>query len=205
MTYRIFFFLCAGIKARDRDAYFKSERTPGPLLVRDHHHHHVRHWRLLLSPFWQRRRACPPPTAAERKYDQIVSELGPPAAMDTKSPLEKLVSMAKFFPHGVNPFLDIGLVIFYGSDALGSTSLQRPEQHYCDPPHHTDAFEKIVAISPDSIDVLREFYKDDAQWGRLVSKFREASKGARQHDTSGLKGKTKYLPSDPTKAIVPAL
>ncbi|KAJ6523974.1 hypothetical protein B0H19DRAFT_1276669 [Mycena capillaripes] len=139
----------------------------------------------------------PPPTAAKRKYDQIVSELGPPAernpkgkrakrdAMDTKSPLDKLVSMAKFFPRGHQS--------------------PETEQHHCDPLHHTDAFEKMVAISPDSIDVLREFHKDDAQWGRLVSKFRKASEGTRQHDTSGLKGKIKYLPSDPTKAIVPAL
>ncbi|KAJ6554205.1 hypothetical protein B0H19DRAFT_1071633 [Mycena capillaripes] len=147
----------------------------------------------------------PPPTAAKRKYDQIVSELGPPAernpkgkrakrdAMDTKSPLDKLVSMAKFFPRGHQS--------------------PETEQHHCDPLHHTDAFEKMVAISPDSIDVLREFHKDDAQWGRLVSRFansvvtqfRKASEGARQHDTSGLKGKIKYLPSDPTKAIVPAL
>ncbi|KAJ6556217.1 hypothetical protein B0H19DRAFT_140578 [Mycena capillaripes] len=121
--------------------------------------------------------------------------------------------MAKFFPRGVDPYFDIGLVMFYGSEARWAVPVSSdPSNTIVTPPKeqavaraHIDAFEKMVAIFPDSIDVLREFYKDDAQWGRLVSKFREASKSARQHDRSGLKGKTKYLLSDPTKAIVPAL
>jgi hypothetical protein len=34
---------------------------------------------------------------------------------------------------------------------------------------HTVAFDKMVAKSTGSLDVIREFFKDDKQWGRLVS------------------------------------
>ncbi|KAJ6556398.1 hypothetical protein B0H19DRAFT_1262465 [Mycena capillaripes] len=105
----------------------------------------------------------PPPTAAKRKYNQIVSELlGTSARSDL--PLDKLFSVAKFFPRGVNPFLDIGLVMFYGSDTRWAAPVSSdPSNTSAVTKKHTDAFENMVAISPDSIDVLREFYKDDAQ------------------------------------------
>jgi hypothetical protein len=82
------------------------------------------------------------------------------------------------------------------------------------------AFDKMVAKSTGSLDVIREFFKDDKQWGRLVSlvrisysypsvadpgKFREAAGSARQNDTSGLKHKLDYVLSDATQALVPKL
>ncbi|KAJ6566488.1 hypothetical protein B0H19DRAFT_1257697 [Mycena capillaripes] len=64
----------------------------------------------------------------KRKYDTLVAELGdaPPVGngkrakrdtMDTKGPLEKLLSMAKYFSRGVHPFHDIGLVMHAGSQS----------------------------------------------------------------------------------------
>jgi hypothetical protein len=82
------------------------------------------------------------------------------------------------------------------------------------------AFDKMVAKSTGSLDVIREFFKDDKQWGRLVSlvrisysypsvadpgKFREAAGSARQNDTSGLKHKLDYVLSDAMQALVPKL
>ncbi|KAJ6591882.1 hypothetical protein B0H10DRAFT_2233202 [Mycena sp. CBHHK59/15] len=68
---------------------------------------------------------------------------------------------------------------------------------------HVDAFDKMVTIAPDRVDVLRKFYKDNTQWAWLMTKFRSASASARQGDTNGLKHKLLYLPSDSATGIVP--
>ncbi|KAJ7782538.1 hypothetical protein DFH07DRAFT_949329 [Mycena maculata] len=70
---------------------------------------------------------------------------------------------------------------------------------------YIEAFNSMLAISPDSAEILRELYKNDDQWARILAKFRDAAAGARQGDTNGLKHKLKYLPSDSTMPIVPAI
>ncbi|KAJ7119056.1 hypothetical protein C8R44DRAFT_878566 [Mycena epipterygia] len=154
---------------------------------------------------------APPPSAAKRKYDEILDLLGAPPvvagkrakrdSLETKSPLEKLLSLAKYFVRAVHPFMDIGLVLFYGSEAnwttpapsVASNSITVPESERAEQKRHVDAFDKMMAKSPDSLDILREFYKDNKQWSRIVKLFREAAASARQNETSGLKHKTKYV------------
>ncbi|KAJ7146244.1 hypothetical protein C8R44DRAFT_845460 [Mycena epipterygia] len=165
----------------------------------------------------------PAPSAAKRKFDEIVDLLGVPpvvagkrakrSSLETKSPLEKLLSLAKYFVRAVHPFMDIGLVLFYGSQAhwaapapsVAGNSVTIPESQRAEQKRHVDAFDKMMAKSPDSLDVLREFYKDNMQWPRIVKRFREAAASARQNDTSGLKHKMKYVLSDATRVLVPAL
>lgn len=113
---------------------------------------------------------------------------------ETKSPLDKLLSLAKYFVRAVHPFMDIGLVLFYGSQAhwaapapsVASNSITVPEScvvpvaplHHShlalseqvEQKRHVDAFDKMMAKSPDSLDVLREFYKDNKQWSRIVKR-----------------------------------
>ncbi|KAJ7120188.1 hypothetical protein C8R44DRAFT_877638 [Mycena epipterygia] len=154
---------------------------------------------------------APPPSAAKRKYDKILDLLGAPPvvagkrakrdSLETKSPLEKLLSLAKYFVRAVHPFMDIGLVLFYGSEdhwaapapSVASNSITVPESERAEQKRHVDAFDKMMAKSPDSLDILREFYKDNKQWSHIVKRFREAAASARQNDTSGLKHKTNAL------------
>ncbi|KAJ7750239.1 hypothetical protein B0H16DRAFT_1549981 [Mycena metata] len=160
----------------------------------------------------------PPPSAAKRNYDSAIATLGeirrPKSKrakrnpLETKSSLEKLMSMARYFPRAVHPFMDIGLALEYGGKARWSAptpaapgnsvvipaSQQKEEQTYI------DAFERMIAVSSECADVLREFYKDEDQWTRIISKFRETANSARHNDTTGLKHKLKY----PTP-IVPAI
>ncbi|KAJ7434878.1 hypothetical protein FB451DRAFT_1195027 [Mycena latifolia] len=53
---------------------------------------------------------------------------------------------------------------------------------------YIDACDLMMTISPDSVDVLRQFYKDDEQWGQIVKRFREAA----ENDTNQLKHKTNW-------------
>ncbi|KAJ7492879.1 hypothetical protein FB451DRAFT_1552144, partial [Mycena latifolia] len=53
---------------------------------------------------------------------------------------------------------------------------------------YIDACDLMMTISPDSVGVLRQFYKDDEQWGQIVKRFREAA----ENDTSQLKHKTNW-------------
>ncbi|KAJ6478898.1 hypothetical protein C8R45DRAFT_933676 [Mycena sanguinolenta] len=69
----------------------------------------------------------PPPTSAKRAFDEISASWGDVApmprankkakreAMDTKSPLDKLISMAKFCPRAANPYMDIGSALHHGA------------------------------------------------------------------------------------------
>ncbi|KAJ6592597.1 hypothetical protein B0H19DRAFT_1365033 [Mycena capillaripes] len=151
----------------------------------------------------------PPATTAKRKYDALVADLGdaPPIGngkrakqdtMDTKGPLEKMLSMSKFFPRGVHPFYDIGLVMYVGSQSrwtvqvstYPSNTVTVPVEELRSQRQYNNAFDKLVAVM---------------HWKVLIHKFRKAAGDARQQDTSGLEHKTNYLPSAPTKSISPAL
>ncbi|KAJ6549891.1 hypothetical protein B0H19DRAFT_1264780 [Mycena capillaripes] len=167
----------------------------------------------------------PPATSsAKRKYDALVADLGdaPPVGngkrakrdtMDTKGPLEKLLSMAKYLPRGVHPFYDIGLVMHVGSQSHWTVQVSTdpsitvtiPTEELQSQRGYNNAFDKLVAVAPESVEVLREAYKENTHWKALIHKFRKAAGDARQQDTSGLKHKTNCIPSDPTKSISPAL
>ncbi|KAJ6572483.1 hypothetical protein DFH09DRAFT_1362442 [Mycena vulgaris] len=167
---------------------------------------------------------APPLTAAKRTFQDIVATQMAPVpvlankrakrnTIETKTPLEKLMSSAKFFVRGVNPYMDISLAMFYGSEALWasraapdpSNAMIIPPEELAQQKRYVDAFNMMMAIAPSSLDVLHEFYMDDTQWNRLVRMFRQAAASARQNDTGALKQKIKYLPSDPTQLIIPAL
>ncbi|KAJ7211476.1 hypothetical protein B0H12DRAFT_1079579 [Mycena haematopus] len=167
--------------------------------------------------------APPPPSALKRRYDDVVSALGEipakkgkrsrRAPLETKSQMDKILSMARFFPRGVHPHLDLGLTMTLGSNARWGTAPSSapsntvvvPQSQLDEDQKYIKAFDKMLAVSPDSGEVLRELYKDNDQWGRIIEKFRDASGNARQGDTNGLKHKLKYLPSDSTTPIVPAI
>ncbi|KAJ7760883.1 hypothetical protein DFH07DRAFT_957414 [Mycena maculata] len=169
----------------------------------------------------------PPPNPLKRKYDEVISALGEApvkkssrgrrAPLETKSQLDKLLSMARFFPRGVNPFLDLGLAMTLGSTTRWGAASSLPSGNPVATStnaaapisdldtKYIEAFNSMLAISPDSAEILRELYKNDDQWARILAKFRDAAAGARQGDTNGLKHKLKYLPSDSTMPIVPAI
>ncbi|KAJ6512469.1 hypothetical protein C8R45DRAFT_1087637 [Mycena sanguinolenta] len=121
--------------------------------------------------------------------------------------------MAKFFPRGVHPFLDIALALYDGSQARWGTPVTPdPTNTVVVPPSeqvvrkaHIDAFEEMLSISPESAEVLRFFFQDDKEWATLVKKFREWASQARQHDTNGLKHKINYLSADPSQPITPSI
>ncbi|KAJ7127990.1 hypothetical protein C8R44DRAFT_979464 [Mycena epipterygia] len=89
----------------------------------------------------------PAPSAAKHKYNEILDLLGAPPvvtgkrakrdSLEMKSPLEKLLSLAKYFVRAVHPFMDIKLVLFYGFEAhwaapvpsVSSTVPFRPKVH----------------------------------------------------------------------------
>ncbi|KAF7341461.1 GLOBIN domain-containing protein [Mycena venus] len=166
-----------------------------------------------------------PPSAAKRAFDEIVASFGdapvvPRASkkpkrdtMETKTPLNKLLSMAKYFPRAVHLFLDIGLALHYGAATCWtvavssdpSNTITLPEEERVAQKQLVNAFETMVSISIESVDVLREVYKEERQWGLIVRKFRKAAADARQSDTHNLEHKLQYLPSDPTKPITPAI
>ncbi|KAJ6447772.1 hypothetical protein C8R45DRAFT_1047389 [Mycena sanguinolenta] len=170
-------------------------------------------------------RAPQPSTAAKRKFDEAVAALGVAVdgrgrhkrakrgTMDTKNPLDRLMSMAKFFPRGVHPFLDIALALYDGSQARWGTPVTPdPTNTIVVPPSeqvvrkaHINAFEEMLSISPESAEVLRFFFQDDKEWATLVKKFREWASQARQHDTNGLKHKINYLSADPSQPITPSI
>ncbi|KAK7013428.1 hypothetical protein R3P38DRAFT_2788336 [Favolaschia claudopus] len=68
-------------------------------------------------------------TPAKRAFDECVADMdgsGPRKkskreSMKTKSAYQKLLSCARYFPRGVNPFLEIGMALRYGSQALWAT------------------------------------------------------------------------------------
>jgi hypothetical protein len=118
------------------------------------------------------------------------------SSRDTKSPLDKLLSMAKYFHRGVHPFHDIGLVMHVGSQSMWATPVSTvpsntvvvPAACVCLCPflrssHHTlseleeqkrykNAFDKMLAISPESLEALHENYKANTHWAGLVQKVR---------------------------------
>ncbi|KAJ7663517.1 hypothetical protein B0H17DRAFT_1211616 [Mycena rosella] len=165
----------------------------------------------------------PPPSAAKRAFEEIVETFGIIPAkkskkarrdtMDTKSALDKLTSMAKYFVRAVHPFMDIGCALHHGTQALWgapvvscpSNSIVIPAAQLEEQQRFIDAFSKMMAISPDSLEVLREFYKDKKEWPRIVKHFRAQAASARQQDTNNLKQKTHYVPDDPTKPLTPAV
>ncbi|KAJ7701362.1 hypothetical protein B0H16DRAFT_1748596 [Mycena metata] len=120
--------------------------------------------------------------------------------------------MARRFPRAVNPFLDLGLTMSLGANKRwGSATTTAPSNEIVVPQSQLDeqqvyinAFNSILAISADSVDVLRELYKDDGQWRRKITKFRDTASSARQSDTNGLK-KLNYLPADSATPIIPAI
>ncbi|KAJ7032121.1 hypothetical protein C8F04DRAFT_668433 [Mycena alexandri] len=63
----------------------------------------------------------------------------------------------------------------------------------------------MLATSPSTADVIREFWKDSAQWACLQKMFREAATNARQSDTTSLKHKLHYLLADPLQSLVPKI
>ncbi|KAJ7624006.1 hypothetical protein B0H17DRAFT_1219027 [Mycena rosella] len=163
------------------------------------------------------------PSAAKRAFDEAIATLGTipissnkrtkRVTIETKSPLEKLLSCAKYFVRAVDPYMDMGLVLFHGSQAHwavptivcpSSTTIVPPE-HLAEQKRHIDAFDRMFSISPESVELLREFYKVPVQWTRIVAKLRAAAKNARQTDTSGLKHKLGYLLSDPSKCLAPPI
>ncbi|KAJ7622201.1 hypothetical protein FB45DRAFT_1090960 [Roridomyces roridus] len=148
----------------------------------------------------------PPPTNAKRKFDEIVASLGrlpdpnekrkrsKRDSLETKSSSDKLLALPKFFARGVHPFLDLGLVLHYGALAHwpapqpsgdAANAMPAPSAQELDEAKlYGDAFNKMIAIWPDSVDILREFYKDDAEW--------KPAHASRQGDTAGLKKKSIY-------------
>ncbi|KAJ7471007.1 hypothetical protein FB451DRAFT_1399756 [Mycena latifolia] len=164
-----------------------------------------------------------PPTEAKREYEEALAALGaiPVVSnkrakrdtMETKSTLDKLMSLAKYFPRAVHPFMDIDLVLHYGGLAhwgsptptVPGNAQPVPATALAEQAKYVDAFNLMMTISPDSMEVLREFYKDDTQWGRIIKRFREAAGHARQNDTSGLKHKTHYVLSDCRKRLDPPI
>ncbi|KAJ7678370.1 hypothetical protein B0H17DRAFT_1206824 [Mycena rosella] len=161
----------------------------------------------------------PPPSAAKRAFEEIVETFGIIPAkkskkarrdtMDTKSALDKLTSIAKYFVRAVHrlwisaaPCITVpklcGALLWCPAPA---TPLSYPRQQQ----RFIDAFSKMMAISPDSLEVLREFYKDKKEWPRIVKHFRAQAASARQQDTNNLKHKTHYVPDDPTKPLTPAV
>ncbi|KAF7335684.1 GLOBIN domain-containing protein [Mycena venus] len=151
------------------------------------------------------------------KYLQLGCHLTHFFSRETKTPLDKLLSMAKYFPRAVHPFLDIGLALHYGAATHWTVAVSSDPSNTITLPEEcvlrervaqkqlVNAFETMVLISIESVDVLREFYKEERQWGLIVRKFRKAAADARQSDTHNLKHKLQYLPSDPTKPITPAI
>ncbi|KAJ6516980.1 hypothetical protein DFH09DRAFT_1332652 [Mycena vulgaris] len=80
-----------------------------------------------------------------------------------------------------------------------------PPNQLAEQQRYVDVFDRMMVISPDSLEVLRELFKDNDQWARIVQRFRKAATSARQNDTGGLKHKLDYLVSDPSKSLVPAI
>ncbi|KAJ7256042.1 hypothetical protein C8J57DRAFT_1517760 [Mycena rebaudengoi] len=169
--------------------------------------------------------ATPTITPAKRSYDDAVAALGASTAptsrkrtkrgtIDTKAPLEKLQSCAKYLVRGISPFLDMGLVMFYGAEALwGAPQTQVPGNEITLSPSqlhiqavYTKAFKDMLSISPSCLDIVHQFYvaQNDPQWNLLVQTMRAAASSARQSDTNGLKHCTHYVLADPhTQVITP--
>ncbi|KAJ7222725.1 hypothetical protein B0H12DRAFT_1241080 [Mycena haematopus] len=180
---------------------------------------------LLPPPQVTSAPTVPPPTAAKRKFDEIIASMpqnkraltkkrAKRDTMETKSALDKLVSIARYFVRAVNPYMDVGLALFYGSlahwgpaeapDPTNAVSV--PESERVEQQKHAKAFDKMLAKSPGSLDIMHEFNKEEEQWVQLVSMFREAASGARQNDTSGLKHKPHYiLPIPHVDSLVPKI
>ncbi|KAF8130925.1 hypothetical protein K438DRAFT_2032079, partial [Mycena galopus ATCC 62051] len=163
------------------------------------------------------------PTAAKRKFEEVLASMGDAPipvnkrakrdSLETKTQLDKLVSMAKFSVRAVNPFLDIGLVLLYGSEArwgpavdeAASNANSQPDSARQEQLIHVKAFDKMLSISLGSLEVLGEFHKVDAHWKRLIALFRKQSSTARQNDTSGLKHKLSYVLHDPSQPLLPKI
>ncbi|KAJ7445580.1 hypothetical protein FB451DRAFT_1188998 [Mycena latifolia] len=164
-----------------------------------------------------------PPTEAKRKYDEVVAALGAIPVVsnkrakcdmiETKSPLEKLLTLPKYFVRAVNPFMDISLVMFYGSEAHWSVPASvdpsdvttiSPEARAVQE-HHADPFERMLVIWPGALDLLCEFYKDDNQWTHIVKLFHDTALSICSNDISGLKHKTEYVVEDRNQALIPPI
>ncbi|KAK6997152.1 hypothetical protein R3P38DRAFT_2563754, partial [Favolaschia claudopus] len=65
------------------------------------------------------------------------------------------------------------------------------------------AFKEMFSISPECLEVVREFHKDKNDWAELISRFRGAAAGARQTDTTNLKHELNYVLEDPRQSLVP--
>ncbi|KAJ7634339.1 hypothetical protein FB45DRAFT_1141204 [Roridomyces roridus] len=167
------------------------------------------------------------PTAAKRRYDTLVADLGGVDVlrragkrskrddMDAKKPYDKLMSASKFSTRAVNPFLDMGMIMHFGARSRWaepvaldpSNTVVASSAALAEEKRHVDVFNKMAAIlSPDCMELLRETYKQDTHWGVLVSKMKAAAKDAHYQDTAGLKDKTShYLPPKAGTGIHPPL
>ncbi|KAJ7119212.1 hypothetical protein C8R43DRAFT_1137099 [Mycena crocata] len=164
-----------------------------------------------------------PPSAAKRKFDEVISALGsvPVVAqkrakrdtITTKNTLDKLISCAKYFVRAVHPFMDITLALSYGAQAHwappsppdASNTITIPEEILAEQKKYADAFDRMMSISPSSLEVIKEFYLDDTQWPRCLKLFRDNATSARQNDTSGMKHNVTYILPNVSDNIVPHL
>ncbi|KAJ7619921.1 hypothetical protein DFH06DRAFT_1341755 [Mycena polygramma] len=168
-----------------------------------------------------------PPTAAKRKYDEVhasmsiaapvteptTSKRAKRSAYASKTPREQLIVAARYLIRGVNPYLDVGLVLAFGaahhwnpSSTTASNTIVLPQSEIDFQKKHWQAFDAMMASAPGCLEVVREFYgdPDSTHWAALVTLMRESARSVRQQDTNGLKGCTDYLLTNPlSDAIVP--
>ncbi|KAK7021003.1 hypothetical protein R3P38DRAFT_3318280 [Favolaschia claudopus] len=128
-------------------------------------------------------------------------------AMASKTPLAKLLSCARYFPRAVSPYLDIGTVLFYGSEDLrgkkttvdACNTITIPDKERREQEKHVKAFKEMFSISPECLEVVREFHKDKNDWAELISRPPVHAKPTQPISSTN----SNYVLEDPRQSLVP--
>ncbi|KAJ7222346.1 hypothetical protein GGX14DRAFT_663311 [Mycena pura] len=116
--------------------------------------------------------------------------------MSDKSPAEQIVSMARFWPRGIDTHLDIGEAVGWGATThWGSrpTPRRTPPAEVIEKQKRLDkSFDLMLAQAPDIDDSLRDVYKAKKRWNDLLKLLREGAREARHHDTNGVRTHPEY-------------
>ncbi|KAJ7187596.1 hypothetical protein GGX14DRAFT_409066 [Mycena pura] len=123
-----------------------------------------------------------------------------------KSPAEQIVSMARFWPRGIDTHLDIGEAVGWGATSQwGSrpTPRRTPPAEVVEKQKRLDkSFDLMLAQAPDIEDSLRDVYKAKKRWNDLLKLLREGAREARHHDTNGIRTHPEYALA-PHESYVP--
>ncbi|KAJ7226723.1 hypothetical protein GGX14DRAFT_555314 [Mycena pura] len=116
--------------------------------------------------------------------------------MSDKSPAEQIVSMARFWPRGIDTHLDIGEAVGWGATShWGSrpTPRRTPPVDVIEKQKRLDkSFDLMLTQAPDIDDSLRDVYKAKKRWNDLLKLLREGAREARHHDTNGIRTHPEY-------------